>query len=119
MVQSQYTLQEIITACEDFNNEFGFVNYAEIGRRLGISRQAVQLRLRAAREQGLIDEYTHGRLRPPVRNDRVKMQLSVSPETKEFLYSVAARLDVHPSTVLEGAVNQYRRSLKDSLTASP
>lgn len=117
--RSRYSLEEIIAAVEAFNDTYGFVNYAEIGRRLGLSRQAIQLRIKAARTAGLIDDLTHTRLRPPVRTDRVSIDVRIAPEARDFAWGLAERLEVHPATVVEAAILNYKQSLRDELTLLP
>lgn len=115
--RSKYTLDDILQACHDFNSTFGFVNYAEIGRRLGLSRQAVHLRLKDAKAKGLLDEYTHGRfLRPGTRSDRVDLHLKVAPETRDFLNSLSDQLDVRIATLVDSAVALYRERIRDDIT---
>lgn len=111
--RSSYTLEQVLQACEDFLRTYGFVNYAEIGRRLGISRQAVQLRLKTAHDKGQIDDYTFQRLRPSLRNDNVEMCIKVAPETRAFLNGMAERLDLRVSTIVEAAITKYRHSLPE------
>ncbi len=45
-------LEAIIELCDKLHARDGFVKWADVGKALGVSRQAIQLRLRAAVERG-------------------------------------------------------------------
>jgi hypothetical protein len=53
-IRSQVPLESITSLCDQLHARDGFVKWADVGRALGISRQAVQLRLRAAVDKGLL-----------------------------------------------------------------
>jgi urease accessory protein UreF len=56
--RSSITLERLKEVCERFYDRDGFVKWSDVGAALGVSRQAVQLRLRAAVERGDISPET-------------------------------------------------------------
>ena len=50
-----------LECCEDFYKRDGFVKWADVARALGISRQAVQIRITKLRENGNLDDATFER----------------------------------------------------------
>jgi hypothetical protein len=45
--------------CERLFEQNGYVKWADVGKALGVSRQAIQLRLRAAQRRGELDDATY------------------------------------------------------------
>lgn len=56
--RSSFSLEKLTEICERFYERDGFVKWADVGKALGVSRQAVQLRLRAAVEKGQLTPET-------------------------------------------------------------
>lgn len=50
--RSQVSLETIADLCDQLYARDGFVKWVDVGRALGVSRQAIQLRLKAAVERG-------------------------------------------------------------------
>lgn len=53
--------ERFLDCCEDFYKRDGFVKWSDVARALGISRQAVQIRVNKLREIGELDEATFER----------------------------------------------------------
>lgn len=51
----------MFSICERLYEQNGYVKWADVGKALGVSRQAVQLRLRAAQRRGELDDATYER----------------------------------------------------------
>lgn len=51
-VPAKAPLDKIIDICDELYARDGFVKWIDVGNALGVSRQAIQLRLRAAVEKG-------------------------------------------------------------------
>jgi hypothetical protein len=53
--------ERFLDCCEDFYKRDGFVKWSDVARALGITRQAVQIRVNKLREIGELDEATFER----------------------------------------------------------
>jgi transcriptional regulator with XRE-family HTH domain len=100
-------------------SELGFCNYAEVARRLGVSRQAIQKRLQAAAQRGEISPETVERYRYNGTSLKKRFNTSLSQENFSFIKALADQLEVSPAYILHAAVNRYRMSLLDSVTLGP
>lgn len=61
MPASAVPLQQVFVTCEALYQRDGFVRWADVARTHGLSRQAIQLRLRRAIELGQLDTETYDR----------------------------------------------------------
>lgn len=89
--RSQVSLDRLLSVCDLIYARDGFVTWTEVGKTLGISRQAVQLRLRAAIEKG-----------------------DISPEVMEKYQSMASRTAAarERKEKRESDENKYRRYIR-------
>lgn len=111
--KSLLTIERIVAECEKLLNELGICNYAEVGRRLNVSRQSIQKRLQVAGERGEISPETVARYRPLGTFLTKRFHTSLTPENYEFVKALADQLDIPPAYILHAAVNRYRESLLD------
>lgn len=61
MPPSAVSLQQLFVTCEALYQRDGFVRWIDVANTHGISRQAVQLRFKAAIERGELDQATYDR----------------------------------------------------------
>jgi len=61
MPASAVPLQQVFVTCEALYQRDGFVRWADVAKTHGLSRQAIQLRLRRALELGQLDTETYDR----------------------------------------------------------
>lgn len=61
LAPSAASLAQLIATCEVIYQRDGFVRWVDVAKVLGVSRQAVQLRLRRAIELGQIEQSTYDR----------------------------------------------------------
>jgi hypothetical protein len=86
----RFELAELIEQCERFYARDGFVKFADVAKALGVSRQAVQLRLARAVERGELDAPTLERYRSPTSRAAVARERRKASEDRE-----AARRQTH------------------------
>lgn len=84
------SLEQLLAICERFYEKNGFVKWADVAEVLGISRQAVQLRLRAAVER---NEITQEQVE---RYQSMTSRNAVAREKRE----VSRELDIRRVTIL-------------------
>lgn len=111
--RSLHSLDDVIRACDNCYRTYGFVNYAQVGRALGLTRQAIQLRIKTAHQRGQISDATLERFRQSSSAPTVTMEIQVSPETRDYLRDLAERLGLRISTIVEGAITKYRHTLRE------
>ena len=116
---SKFTVEKLITECESTLSELGFCSYAEVARRLGVSRQAVQKRLQAAILRDEISPEIVERYRFTGTSLSKRFNTSLSPENFDFIKTLAGQLEVAPAYILHVAVTRYRMSLLDSGVLNP
>lgn len=115
---------EILKTCEHLYQQHGFVKWADVGRALGISRQAVQLRLRALQSRGELEEATYERwssmtARSAATRERQKaaleqkreaerhtIRLRLSPENAEWLRAVCKVRNVTSADLINGLITK-------------
>jgi len=110
---SKVSLEQIVHECEKLLSELGICNYAEVGRRLNVSRQTIQKRLQAAARCGDISPEIAARYRPTGSLLTTRFNTSLTPENAKFIRALADQLDVSPAYILHAAVNRYREALLD------
>lgn len=57
----RFTDEQMFALCEKLYARDGFVKWSDVGAALGVSRQAIQLRLRAAQRRGNLTEEQYNR----------------------------------------------------------
>lgn len=115
---------ELLKACEHLYQQHGYVKWADVGRALGISRQAVQLRLRALQRRGELDDATYERwssmtARTAATRERQKaaldqkradesltFRLRLSPENAEWLRAVCKVRSVTRADLINGLITK-------------
>lgn len=113
------TLEQIVAECEKLLNALGFCNYAEVARRLDVSRQTIHKRLRDAAKRGEISPEIVERYRYTATILSKRFHTSLTPENYDFIKVLADQLEVTPAYILDAAVNRYRMSLLDSNILNP
>lgn len=123
--RSAISLERLCQVCERFYARDGFVKWSEVGDALGISRQAVQLRLRAAVTKGDIPPETVERWQSlasraaAARERREKgwkeknvgqFLVKLTPENHQWLQEEAAYRRVRITDIINGLVTCARES---------
>ena len=116
---SKVTVEQIVAESEKLLNEVGICNYAEVARRLNVSRQTIQKRLQVAAQRGEISPETVERYRYMGTTLTKRFNTSLTPENFDFIKALADQLEVPPAYILHAAVNRYRMSLLDSNILNP
>ena len=83
--------------CENIPAELGFCSYAEVARRPGVSRQAIQKRLQAAAQRGDISPGVVERYRYTGTSLTKRFNTSLPIENFGFIKAVADQLEVAPA----------------------
>lgn len=125
-------LTELLEVCERFYARDGFVKFADVAKALGISRQAVQLRLARATERGDLDDATLQRYRSPVGraavarerrkvaedNERerrlARFHVSVTPENAKWIRSEAAFRRLGFNEFINGVITKAREAAEQA-----
>lgn len=94
----------MLDICEKLYQLNGFVKWSDVGKALGVSRQAVQLRLRAARENR-----EQARLRDNERK-RLELKIRLSPENAEWLRTECVFRKATSADIINGLINKERES---------
>ena len=116
---SKFTLEQLLAECESTLNTLGFCSYAEVSRRLGVSRQAIQKRLQTAAQRSDISPETVERYRYMGTTLSQRFNTCLTPENYEFMRALAEQLEVPPAYILHAAVDRYRMSLLDNAILNP
>ena len=121
--RSQFSLERLLAVCDLLYARDGFVTWAEVGASLGVSRQAIQLRLRAAVERGdippeLVARYQSMASRQAASRERKERRIEAEhryrrpvrflPENLEWLQAQADTRKVRMSDILNGLVTKAR-----------
>jgi hypothetical protein len=122
----RFELAELIEQCERFYARDGFVKFADVAKALGVSRQAVQLRLARAAERGELDAPTLERYRSPtgraaVARERAKasgernkesrlsyFNIRLTPENTKWVRSEAAFNHLGYNEFINGLITKAR-----------
>jgi hypothetical protein len=122
--RSQVSLERLLSVCDLIYARDGFVTWKEVGTTLGISRQAVQLRLRAAVEKGdvspdLVERYQSIASRQAAARERkekreaddskYRMYLRFNPENLDWLRAEAKQRSVTIADLVNGLVTKARQ----------
>lgn len=111
MHPSTFTLEELTDFIEAMQHRYGFVSHVTAAKHFGVSRQAIQKRIRSAYERGALSERLKQRLSPPASTKLVRRELRISPENDEFIQSLAKTHQVTITAVVDAAVSCYRAAL--------
>lgn len=120
--RSKHTLEQILEICEKFYQQNGFVKWIDVANVLGVSRQAVQLRLSDAVSKGLIDKGTIERYQSMTSRaaaarenrqksreaDKLRISILLTPENKLWLNTEAVLKQAHTSDLINGLINKAR-----------
>lgn len=124
----RFTDQQMFDICEKLYQLNGFVKWADVGKALGVSRQAVQLRLRAAQARGELTEADYNRWSSmtaraaAARENRAKsrerdrerhrheIRFRLSPENAEWLRAECVFRKATSADIINGLLNVARLS---------
>lgn len=121
--RSDITLDRLLAVCDTMYAQNGFVIWKEVGDALGVSRQAVQLRLRAAVERGdikpeLVEKYQSLASRRAAARERgekvreaeskYRRYIRFLPENMEWLQSESKRRGIEVPDIINGLVTKAR-----------
>ena len=105
--------------CEKLYEQNGYVKWADVGKALGVSRQAVQLRLRAAQRRGELDDATYERwasmsarsasIREAAHarrtdQERLLLRVHLSPEAIAWLRTESVLRKVKSADIINGLI---------------
>lgn len=124
VIRSAHTLEEMIAICERLYERDGFVQWAEVGKALGVTRQAVQLRFRAAVAKGqvskeLVEKYQSMTAKHAVAAqnrtkgrevDKLRIHTVLTPENKKWLQAEAVVRRVRTSDIVNGLIQKAREA---------
>jgi Rad3-related DNA helicase len=120
---SAVSLQQLFVTCEALYQRDGFVRWIDVANTHGISRQAVQLRFKAAIERGELDQATYDRwqsmsarrtatAKRAKEKDRLESTLRVSvvlsPENVTWLKDQCTERGCTRADIINGLVNKAR-----------
>jgi hypothetical protein len=121
--RSEISLDRLLAVCDTFYAQQGYVIWKEVGDALGISRQAVQLRLRAAVEKGdikpeLVEKYQSLASRRAAAREReqkfqkLKRYITYTPENLKWLQEESDRRGAQVTEIVNGLITRERESTK-------
>jgi len=125
--RSAFPLERICEICERFYERDGFVKWTDVGKALGLSRQAIQLRLQAAVKKGDLPPETVERWqsmgsRAAVARERettrlrergqYERRIRFTPENLNWLQEEAAFREVSMVDIVNGLVTLARERKK-------
>jgi hypothetical protein len=125
MPASAVSLQQLFVTCEALYQRDGFVRWIDVAKTHGISRQAVQLRFKAAIERGELDQATYDRWQSmsarrtttAQRSDAKEklrksliMSFSLTPENHAWLKDQCTERGCTRADILNGLINKARIS---------
>ena len=121
---SSVTLEHLLALCERFYEKNGFVKWSEVAEVVGLSRQAIQLRLKSAVERGLISQEQVDRYRSmssrtadarerkeasrALRNQRIAVLFT--DENLQWLREESVIRGVRIPDIINGLVNRAREA---------
>lgn len=129
-VPVRFTDKQMFDICEKLYQLNGFVKWADVGKALGVSRQAVQLRLKAAIRRGELTEADYERwasmtARAAVaRENRAKSRVTdterkrqnlscrLSPENADWLRTECVFRKATSADIINGLINKERLALR-------
>lgn len=120
----QTSLEALVATCERIYARDGFVKWADVATEHGISRQAVQARLKKATESGHLspEDVTRwmsmsARLTQTKRNaearkaqERLRIQLTLTPENGDWLWRECDIRGLRTGDIINGLITKARSS---------
>lgn len=125
-VPVRFTDEQMFDICEKLYELNGFVKWTDVGKALGVSRQAIQLRLRAAIRRGELTEADYERwasmsARAAVAREnrargrvvekerrRLELKCVLSPENAEWLRTQCVFRKATSGDIINGLINKER-----------
>jgi hypothetical protein len=122
--RSLISLDRLLSVCDLIYTRDGFVTWAEVGKTLGVSRQAVQLRLRAAVEKGdvspeLVEKYQSMSARRAITAqrsgerrkelNRLELRIMLTPENYTWLQQETTDRHCTRADIINGLINKARQ----------
>jgi len=120
---SAISLQQLFVTCEALYQRDGFVRWSDVANTHGISRQAVQLRFKAAIERGELDQATYDRwqsmsARRTITAKRAEekdkernmceVRINLTQENAEWIKAQCIARGCTRADILNGLVNKAR-----------
>lgn len=125
MPVSAVPLQQILLTCEALYQKDGFVRWVDVAKSYGLSRQAIQLRLRRAIESGQLDQSTYDRWesmssrrtttakRAKARKSEeahLELRCALTPDNHAWLQAECERRGCTRSDIVNGIITKSRLS---------
>lgn len=118
------TFDEVARACESFYQRDGFVSWSAVAEIFGVSRQAIQARVKSAVTNGTLDQATYDRWlsvssRRALTRQReadkraarkLNIDITLTPANLTWLRTEAALRKVTASDIINGLLNKARES---------
>lgn len=114
MQRSLFSLEDLVRECEDTLFTLGFISHKTVAERLGVTRQAIQHRLRRAHERGELTDEQFQRYSATSVSDPVSRDYQLSSQAVDFIQTVVDTHRVRHSTVVEAALAFYKASLNNA-----
>jgi hypothetical protein len=126
--RSAIPLTEIVATCEKFYARDGFVKWADVAAVHGLSRQAIQLRLKAATERGDLEPGTIERWASmsaraaatresekrqrerQAERQRLLIRTELTPENIAWLRAECVFRKLRTNDVINGLINKAREN---------
>ena len=124
--RSAIPLSEIVATCERFFTRDGFVKWSDVAAVHGLSRQAIQLRLKAATERGDLEPGTVERwmsmsaraaatresekrqLERKAERERRMIRTELTPENVAWLRAECVYRKLRTNDIINGLINKAR-----------
>lgn len=125
MPVSAIPLQQILLTCEALYQKDGFVRWVDVAKSYGLSRQAIQLRLRRAIEAGHLDQSTYDRWESmssrrtttakrrkerKQEESRLSIKCALTPDNHTWLQAECERRGCTRSDIVNGIITRARLS---------
>lgn len=117
------SLERILEVAERFYARDGFCRWSDVGKAVGVSRQAIQLRLKAAVEKGQLAPETVERLqsmssraaatrerRTEKKADKHRLRIQLTPENHTWLLEEAAFRRATTADIVNGLLTRAREA---------
>ncbi|MGA0103184.1 MAG: hypothetical protein ACO3LH_05665 [Steroidobacteraceae bacterium] len=119
---SKLTFDEIRDACEGFYKRDGFVSWATVASAFGVTRQAIQLRVKTALNKGMLDQETYdrwlsissrhaltrGRQTAAQEASKATITITLTPSNLKWIRVEAELRHATPSDIINGLINKER-----------
>ena len=127
---AKVTFDEIRETCEAFYARDGFVCWADVAKVHGVSRQAIQLRLKKELQRGELDQATFDRwasmtVRAATQREITTTKLGqkrekekqiirclLTPENVKWLRMECIRRNVRSNDIINGLINKAREEAR-------